>query len=197
MRVFSPRVARVASIVVSAVVAVVVTVGVSGYLTFARAGVDPAPRADAVVILGGEHDGRELYGIELAKAMAAPVVVLSNPYPVDDPVMRDACTRRAGVEVVCLAPSPTTTRGEALMVRAMAEERHWTKIVVVTWRYHMVRTREVFRECYSSVPDAYAVQAVPGHDDLSTAIWIYTSFYQYLAMAKAAVLGACEQDTSR
>ncbi len=47
----------------------VVTVvgGTVGYQLFTRTHDDPLREVDAIVVLGGEHDGREDYGIELAR----------------------------------------------------------------------------------------------------------------------------------
>ena len=99
--------------------------GVSGTIFFAHARPDPLVRADAIVVLGGEHDGREAYGLKLAEEGYAHTVLMSDPYGSTDSVMKNSCRSRAGIEVICERPAPSTTRGEALMARTLAETRGW------------------------------------------------------------------------
>jgi hypothetical protein len=46
------------AVVVEAVL-VLVGVGISGYMVFTNAKVDELQHADAIIVLGGDHDGRE------------------------------------------------------------------------------------------------------------------------------------------
>ena len=185
---------RAIFVAATAVVLIFAMVGVSGYLIFARAASDAIQNADAVIVLGGEHDGREEYGLQLARRVSARAVVLSDPYPRDDAVMRKACSRRTKIEILCRTPVPQTTRGEALLMRTLAHQRHWGRVVVVTWRYHIVRTRLIFEQCYSQDPEAFAIHAVPSHDELPSALWEYTFLYQYAALLKATLQGNCQLD---
>jgi uncharacterized SAM-binding protein YcdF (DUF218 family) len=167
--------------------------GASGFILFTNAPVDRLQRADAVVVLGGEHDGREDYGISLAHEGWAPNVVLSDPYPITDPVMRRACAQSGGgVEVLCVRPSLLTTRGEAEMVHGLATQHSWSKILVVTWSYHLPRARLVFRECFSPDPDDVVMLGVPRLYTFSPAHWEFIYAYQFAAFAKAVVLGDCQ-----
>lgn len=59
---------------------ILVDMGISGYFVFANAKIDQLEHADAIIVLGGEHDGREDYGLQLARDGWASTVVLSNPY---------------------------------------------------------------------------------------------------------------------
>lgn len=77
--------------VCSVLLAFLLLIGASGFILFTNAPTDPLQRADAVVVLGGEHDGREDYGIALARNGWAPTVLISNPYHSSDPVMRRVC----------------------------------------------------------------------------------------------------------
>src|SRR5690349_20036832 len=81
------------AVVVAAAILVALTVmmEISGVTLFTNARIDPLEKADAVVVLGGEHDGREDYGIELARSGWAPTVVISDAYPKGDPVMQRVC----------------------------------------------------------------------------------------------------------
>jgi len=108
--------------------------GVSGAVLFANAEPDPLGNADAIVVLGGEHDGREAYGLDLAEAGYASTVVLSDPYGPNDIVMKKACTPRRDIDIICWAPEPSATRGEAIMARELAEARGRHRIIVISWR---------------------------------------------------------------
>lgn len=183
---------RAALVVVGVPLALALVIGISGFFVFKNARSDPLQLADAVVVLGGEHDGREDYGLSLAREGWAPTVVISNPYPADDSVMRRVCGRPAsGVEVICLRPSPLTTRGEADMVRRLAAQRSWDRVIVVSWRYHLPRARMVFRQCFSDDPSAVVMRAVPRPYEFSIARWEFVYVYQYAGLLKAALQGDC------
>ncbi|UMB70707.1 YdcF family protein [Mycobacterium paraterrae] len=162
--------------------------GVAGYAIFSNAVDSPPSHADAVVVLGGEHDGREDYGLALARSGLASTVVLSNPYSSSDQVMNRVC-HDASVEVLCVRPEPSTTHGEALLTRQLVRERHWTKIVLVTWRYHLPRARLIFRRCLSGV--SIAAKAVPRQYVLPVWYWQYLYLYQFGGIVKAMTVDRC------
>jgi hypothetical protein len=125
--------------------------------------------------------------------------VLSNPYAADDPVMRRACAGSGqGITVICRRPAPATTRGEALAARQLATERHWKRIIVVSWRHHLPRARLVFSQCFADRPGVVIMRAVPRDEPMSLAEWEGTSLYQELAFLKARFQGSCgEPDHAR
>jgi hypothetical protein len=84
-----------------------------------------------------------------------------------------------------------TTRGEALLARTLAVERHWKRIVVVSWSYHLPRARFIFSQCFSHQADAVIMRAVPHDDPRSLAEWEYISLYQEFALIKAGIEGTC------
>jgi uncharacterized SAM-binding protein YcdF (DUF218 family) len=174
-------------------VAVLVLIGTTGFVVFSEATEDPLQRVDAVVVLAGDHDGREDYGLELARRGLAHAVVLSDPYPASDDFMRNACNACneaiAGVEVICGRPLAKTTRGEASMVRRLADGRGWRSIIVVSWRFHLPRVRMIFSQCFSDSPDAVTMRAVPRAYRFNLAQWEYTYLYQYGGMVKALAQG--------
>ena len=183
------------AVVVAVVVVVLVDTWISGYFLFRNASNDPLERADAIVVLGGEHDGREDFSIGLAKQGWASTVVISNPYPDGDPVMERVCHDVRGddgpVEVLCLVPSSLTTRGEATMMRTLAAERSWNKIIVVSWQYHLPRARLIFRQCFSAEPGVTVMQAVPRRYQFSPLSWEFVYAYQWAGLAKAIAQGEC------
>ncbi len=165
--------------------------GASGTLLFARATADPLVRVDAIVVLGGEHDGREAYGLRLAEQGYAGTVLLSDPYGMDA-VMKKACQPRTEIRVICRAPVPSTTRGEAVMARELAEAHDWHSIIVVSWRYHLPRARKIFDECFATPARRVIMRDVPRHYPLSVAQWQYTYLYQYGGWVKAEIQGRCD-----
>ncbi|ADU00670.1 YdcF family protein [Mycolicibacterium gilvum] len=176
----------------AALVVILFLNGASGTLLFARAQADPLAKVDAIVVLGGEHDGREAYGVGLAEQGYADTVLLSNPYHGTDAVMAEACQPRSDIEVICKAPVPGTTRGEALMARALAEARDWNSIIVVSWRYHLPRARKIFNECFASPTRSVVMRDVPRDYPFSVAKWQYTYLYQYGGWVKAELQGRCD-----
>jgi uncharacterized SAM-binding protein YcdF (DUF218 family) len=173
------------------VVVLAVDVAVSGFLVFANARADDLRQADAIIVLGGEHDGREDYGLSLAREGWAPTVVISNPYDDWDPVMKRVCRPAADVEVICARPDPLTTRGEAVLMQRLALERNWSRIIVVSWRYHLPRARLVFDQCFSDRPGSTVMVAVPRRYRYSLFRWEFVFAYQWAGLAKALAQGEC------
>jgi uncharacterized SAM-binding protein YcdF (DUF218 family) len=184
---------RVALIVTTTLLALLVGNGVVGFLEFNRAEADQLQHADAVIVLGGEHDGREDFGLQLARDGWAKTVVLSNPYGPDDPVMQNACRPQDDIEVICRAPEPSTTRGEAEMMRQLANERGWKKIIIASWRYHLPRARLIFGQCFSDDPNSVITQAVPRTYPLSLVHWELIYTYQWGGIARAIWQGDCHE----
>jgi uncharacterized SAM-binding protein YcdF (DUF218 family) len=107
-------------------------------------------RADVVVVLSG---GRErlppalaLIRRGVAKTLAISSVSRTKPWPLGHYI----CSKRryAGARVLCFDAVPYSTRGEAETVEQLALEHHWTRIVVVTSRFHVTRAHLLFRRCY-------------------------------------------------
>lgn len=189
------RIATAFEAVALVVVIVLVDMWVSGYFLFQRVNNDPLQQADAIIVLGGEHDGREDYGITLARQGWANTVVLSNPYGAGDGVMEGACHdtegERGRVEVLCPVPDPLTTRGEALMTRELAAERSWDRVIVVSWRYHLPRAGYIFERCFSDAPGAVIMHAMPKRYQFSPVTWEFLYAYQWGGLAKAFIQGEC------
>ncbi|MGU3432720.1 YdcF family protein [Actinomycetes bacterium M1A6_2h] len=177
-------------------VALTVALGVTGFFLFTRAHIDPAQKADAIIVLGGEHDGREAFGMRLAEQGYADTVVLSNPYPSTDSYMRWLCDgSTSAVTVLCEVPQPSTTRGEAIFTQRLAQQRGWTHVIVVTWQFHLPRARFIFDQCFGG---SLTMVAVPRHYDYSLADWEFTYLYQFAGFAKAVAEGprSCDTDVN-
>lgn len=163
---------------------------VTGYLLFTRPHGDPLSKADAIVVLGGENDGRLEYGLSLARQGYANTVVLSNSYsdkPADLPDFQRACASGSPtVTVLCFVPDPFTTRGEAMYVARLAKQHNWRHVIVVSWNYHTVRARYVFHQCFTG---DVTVHPVPRSYDFTPWRWALEYAYQYGALMKAFAVG--------
>lgn len=187
------RIARRATIVTTTCLTVTAALnGLVGYAAFSRAPDSAVSRVNAVVVLGGEHDGREEYGVALARQVHASAVLLSNPYPSDDVVMQRMCLRHLdAIDVICSRPDPPTTRGEAMMTRRAAARRHWSSILLVTWRYHLPRARLLFDQCLADIGVSVGAKAVPRQYVLPVWYWQYLYFYQFAGIVKAVAAEHC------
>ena len=156
-----------------------------GYRLFGTDHQDPLRQADAIVVLGGEHDGREDYGLRLAEAGYAATVVLSDPYGADDPTMMRVCAVKSkSFRVICERPDPSTTKGEAMIVRRLAVENGWRSVIVVSWKFHLVRARYIFGQCFDG---SVIMRAVPRTYARPMWRWAYTYTYQFGGLAKASL----------
>jgi uncharacterized SAM-binding protein YcdF (DUF218 family) len=182
------RLGRAMIVIVAIPVAITVLLGAIGYVLFTRAQIDPIGKADAIIVLGGEHDGREAYGISLAEQGVADTVVLSNPYGPYDKKMRAFCASGSDtVRVICEKPVPSTTRGEAIFTQRLAQQYGWKHVVVISWQYHLPRARYIFGQCFDG---SVTMRAVPRTYDFSLAEWEFTYLYQLAGFVKAAVQGS-------
>ncbi|MBF6356457.1 YdcF family protein [Nocardia higoensis] len=146
---------------------------------YVRPRTDPPAPADAILVLGGAHDGREQLALRLARAGYAPRVLFSDPYEYSARMNR-ICHGGYSFEVVCFDPDPRTTRGEgrALAARARAEGR--TRVIVVTFTPHISRARYVIGKCW----DGELLFADP-RPELSVMRWAYDYLYQSAAYIEA------------
>ena len=183
-------VGRIVVVVTALVIALAVAFSVTGYFVYTRASVDRLSHADAIVVLGGEQDGRVDYGVKLAREGYADTVVLSDPYgkiSIDGRMMDKYCKgKNLGIRVICFAPHPSTTRGEARFTRDVAEKYDWHHVIVVTWRYHIPRARFIFHQCFAG---DVTMHPVPRDYPFGPLKWESTYAYQTVGFLKAAWLG--------
>ncbi|GAC67957.1 YdcF family protein [Gordonia soli] len=179
---------RLIGLVAVLVVAIAaVTYGLVGGAVFADASADRLRPADAIVVLGGEHDGREQYGLDLARRGLASTVLISDPYGRGDDVTEQYCRARIpGVEVICFEPDPSTTRGEAGYVERLASERGWKHVIAISWRYHLPRVRHIFGQCFGG--EVTAVDT-PRDYRFSAAQWGFVYAYQIAGYIKSEIVG--------
>jgi uncharacterized SAM-binding protein YcdF (DUF218 family) len=136
-------------------------------------------RVNAIIVLGGQGN-RLAKGLQLARQDRAPVLVISRglPHPVPDSVCR---TRSQTLTVICFAPNPRTTQGEAEYVTRLARQYHWRSVVLVVTPDQVIRARIRFERCYAG--QVYVVTT-----PLPLLEWPYQIAYQWGAMFKEEVL---------
>lgn len=177
-------------LVVCAVVAVcVLTVAFfgGGYVLFTRPHGDAVTKADAIVVLGGEPDGRIEYGLELGRQGYADTVVISDAWGDNDGEINQACSSGTDtLSVICFVPDPFSTRGEAMFTAKLAREHGWTHVIVISWNFHLVRARFIFGQCFAG---DVTMLPVPRRYDYDVADWAAVYSYQYRALVKAVMLG--------
>ena len=107
---------------------VVLSVAVTARV-FVWPALQPLPeRADAIIELAGPRDlDRDRVALELAREHRAPVLIQST-LPGDTACLPPV----AGVRIECFHPDPNTTRGEARYIGAIAAQRHWHSVILVT-----------------------------------------------------------------
>jgi uncharacterized SAM-binding protein YcdF (DUF218 family) len=114
-------------------------------LPFLRARTDAPARADAVVLLSGDHGERRPLAVEMLNKGVADTLILVGT--TDGAVEGDLCSNPQPFEVICIRLDPDSTRAEARAVGKLAEQRGWRDIVVVTSTYHATRAQMIFRRC--------------------------------------------------
>lgn len=102
--------------------------------------------ADAIVVLSGDHGERRPRALRLLERGLAPRLIFAGTpdYGDEDELCRDGWHGRS---VICLRPSPDSTRAEAQAVGRLARARGWKEIIVVTSTHHVQRARLLFRRC--------------------------------------------------
>ena len=161
--------------------------GGAGYFLYSKSQVDTIRPVDAIIVLGGERDGREEYGIDLARQGVSANVVLSHPYWKGDRKMAEFCAiQDYRFTVTCVPPQPSTTRGEALFTRDLAAKHGWTSVLVISWRYHLPRARYIFSRYFDG---EIVMRPVPRDYNFSVPHWGYIYLYQTVAFVKAFFQG--------
>ncbi|MBF6265082.1 YdcF family protein [Nocardia farcinica] len=138
----------------------------------------PAP-ADAILVLGGAHDGREELGLLLARDGYAPRVLFSDPYEYSARMNR-ICHGGYRFEVICFDPDPRTTRGEGRELARRARAEGWQRVIVVTFTPHISRARYIIGKCWDG--ELLFVDPRPA---LSIPRWAYDYLYQSAAYLEA------------
>jgi uncharacterized SAM-binding protein YcdF (DUF218 family) len=109
---------------------------------------DRVTHADAVVVLSGGRSDRLPKGLKLVQDGVAPTLVISDGRAQGYPQANRLCRGGQPFKVICFLPDPYSTRGEAEAVGRLARKHGWKSLVVVTSRYHVFRSRVLFKRCF-------------------------------------------------
>jgi uncharacterized SAM-binding protein YcdF (DUF218 family) len=115
---------------------------VASVLLFVRPREDEPARADAILVLAGNVEGRLPEGLRLWREGVAPTLVLSRD--LDDDFPRALCRRP---RVICFDAKPYSTIGEAESFAPIARRHRWKRVLLVSSRYHVTRARMLFSRC--------------------------------------------------
>ncbi len=119
-------------------------------------------QVDAVVVLAGGRGERARTALALTTERVAPVLVLTvgnRDWGVGWEELAPICQKaeqnqtdgggaNLDPEVICLTVSPDNTAGEAKTISALAAERGWQSMAVVTSNYHLHRSTIRFERCF-------------------------------------------------
>jgi uncharacterized SAM-binding protein YcdF (DUF218 family) len=148
---------------------------------------DPLRKADAIVVLSGAPVERWLEAADLYHEGFAPRLVLSpgrTDYAArlardrgihlmtEAEIVRDALGQlRVPQDAVIVMPgSMDNTADEAHASRVLAEQNGWTRLIVVTSKYHSRRTRFAFRREFRDTRMAIIVRP-SRYDEANPARW--------------------------
>ncbi|MBW4042251.1 MAG: hypothetical protein HIU86_09010 [Acidobacteria bacterium] len=145
--------------------------------------VDPVPaHADVVLVLGPPMPQRVAVAERLLAEHRVDMALVSVPGPTAQWDVGALCRRS---DVICFAPDPSTTRGEARELRAEAAKHGWTSAVVTTMPAHISRARTLVERCFSGTLSMVA-DAEPPYGTIA-----YQYLYQTAATVKAWLLQGC------
>lgn len=139
-----------------------VTAGV-GAMRIASPATADVEHADAVAVHASGEERLDT-GLALVRSGVAPVLVVSDAagedYGRGGGFMDSFCGREEPFEVICRVPEPNSTIGEARAFGALAEQRGWQRVAVVTSREHLTRARLAVSQCTDA--EVLPVAANPG-----------------------------------
>ena len=160
-----------------------------GLPVFVFPAVEPLPaHADVAFVLGPPTAARVAAATRLQEAGIVRDVLVSTPGP--DPTVYGRiapvllrCNSEA--DLICRSPEPTTTRGEARLLRQEAASHHWRSAIVVTMPAHIARARMLMERCYPGSLTMASSHEAPTYG------WPYQYLYQTTATVKAWLTPGC------
>jgi uncharacterized SAM-binding protein YcdF (DUF218 family) len=119
---------------------------------------DHPTKADVVMVLSGDSKHRLPAALQLMKDHVAPVLVISDGLNAV-PRAQNLCKTGGppAYHVLCFRPNPYSTRGEAENFAALAAQRHWRSVAIVSSPTHITRLRILFKRCFHGT--IYAVRS--------------------------------------
>jgi uncharacterized SAM-binding protein YcdF (DUF218 family) len=146
---------------------------------------DNPTASQAVVVLAGADEDRLPVALRIAEQGPRILVVSVSDGDVDGGG-RDLCEEQPDLEVVCLTPSPDTTRGESQAVGRLVAERGWRSITVVTSSYHVARAAVTIAQCTDA-----DVQMADSGASISLRGWVSQVAHELGGMVQTVLEPAC------
>ncbi|MEL4357790.1 MULTISPECIES: YdcF family protein [unclassified Luteococcus] len=143
----------------------------------------PPGGVDALLVLGPLDPWRLEMAEQLMRDGRARNLVLSTPNMPWDAIY---CDRDHDWPAYCFPPDPSTTRGEAIGLKRLAEAHGWQSFAVLTVDFHAARSRFIFQRCLG-----VDVPVVGSHQPSLDGQRPYQVAYQAGAFAKEITLGRC------
>lgn len=148
---------------------------------------DPLSHADAIFVLAGTRAERWLEAADLYREGYAPTIVLSPgiveagefwlrargiPFPTDAELARNAMVQMGIPARAIVTPFENidNTAAEALLLRTLSREHHWTHVIIVTSKYHTRRAGFAFRRALKGTGVTVIMRATR-YDDADPARW--------------------------
>ncbi len=116
--------------------------------------------ADAIIVLAGNAPSRSAHGVELYRQGWAPRVIVadervkSHGLETTWRVLNEQGIARLDIpaDALVVLPRPgEDTHDEAMLSRDMLAERGWTRVILVTDRFHSWRARAIFRAALAPI----------------------------------------------
>lgn len=162
--------------------------GVSVYAPGSEAAAKPA---DVLLVLAPPAD-RMGYAEQLMAQGYAHTLVVSVPLGKNDPVSA-VCREKRAYPILCFAPSPVTTQGEARALRSLAAKYGWTSATVITGPSHVPRAQVLLQRCFKGTLDVVAnhhpLPLISLMDPRQS--WAFQYTYETAAFVKVAVNQDC------
>lgn len=144
---------------------------VFGYLLLVGVGAvlivaDPVEPVDAVVVLSGDAEGDRLaLAVQMhAQGLAPHLVITSTERAANLRLKGDAIDAGFPESAIIITEQKVaSTADEARAVRALAQDRGWDTLMVVTDPYHSFRARFIFRQELGGAGITVYVRPIVGH----------------------------------
>lgn len=173
---------RKVAILGTAVAGLVLTIVAGGLPIYVFPSTDTPSHADVAFVLGTPSRAKVKAAQDLVTSGHADRVLISVPqwgrWAAHNLTV---CTAELDYPVDCETPDPFTTRGEARMLRAYAEDHALTSAVVVTSVAHIARAQLLMGRCFDG-PLYFRDDGVPR----DIVYWASQYAYQTAAFVKAA-----------
>ena len=159
------------------------------YVWFVSPSEQVPDQADAIFVLGGGGD-RVRHAVDLLREGVSDTVVFSSVFVASEGVWaarpcNSVRPRNVPEDAVfeCFHADPATTRGEAQLLRALAVERGWERVVVVASTDQVTRARRLIERCWDG---ELLITSVPHDQALPLRI-----VYEWGAGLKATIIRGC------